>query len=194
MQSLFDRCFLGAFPLDVCFVRGNSAQLGDLRWVSDFQTGGHEPFLEGSRVDVLRTQLYYICFILVLDGARWSIVGCYDAKVPNLGLMYPQGYICLSEGVHLKLTIEDKYIFACLLFPNIHTYISEFYFQKPLYAYCYRYLWLIRMIMIKYFVIRDFRGTCSYVEILKGYIIIRRVHGQRKVGEPSQYKKGKPLL
>jgi len=29
---------------------------------------GREPFLEGSRVDILCTKLYYICFIQVLDG------------------------------------------------------------------------------------------------------------------------------
>jgi len=30
------------------------------------------------------------------------------AGVPNLGYTYPQGYICLSEGVHLRLAIEEK--------------------------------------------------------------------------------------
>jgi len=47
------------------------------------------------------------------------------AGVPNLGYMYPQGYICLSEGVHLRLAIEDKIylrIFYFLIF--IHTSIS----------------------------------------------------------------------
>jgi len=43
--------------------------------------------------------------------------------------------------------------------------------------------------MEKYFVIRYFRGTCSSVEMLKGYLLIFRnaegVHGQRKVGNPS---------
>ena len=58
------------------------------------------------------------------------------AGVPNLGYMYPQGYIFLSEGVHLRLAIEEKYIFTYYLFPNIYTYISEYYFQKSLYAYC----------------------------------------------------------
>jgi len=42
--------------------------------------------------------------------------------------------------------------------------------------------------MIKYFVIRDFRGTCSSVEMLRGYMLIRRnaegVHGEQKVGNP----------
>jgi len=33
-----------------------------------------EPFLEGSRVDILCTQLYYICFIRGLDGGRWVMV------------------------------------------------------------------------------------------------------------------------
>jgi len=48
----------------------------------------------------------------------------YRTGVPNLGYMYPQGYICLSEGVHLKLAIEDKNIFACCLFSNIYAYIT----------------------------------------------------------------------
>jgi len=54
--------------------------------------------------------------------------------------------------------------------------------------------------MIKYIVISNFRGTCSSVEILKGYMLIFRnaedvhahlsecwrgsLHGQRKVGKP----------
>jgi len=52
------------------------------------------------------------------------------AEVPNLGYMY----ICLSEGVHLMSATEDKFIFTYLLFPNIYTNISEYYFQKPLYT------------------------------------------------------------
>jgi len=58
------------------------------------------------------------------------------SEVPNMGYMYPQGYICLSEGVHLKLAIEDGNIFTYCLFPNIYTYISYYYYQKSLYAYC----------------------------------------------------------
>jgi len=57
-------------------------------------------------------------------------------EVPNLGYMYPQGYIFRSEELHLRLSIDEKYIFAYLLFPNIYTCISEYYFQNPLYAYC----------------------------------------------------------
>jgi len=42
--------------------------------------------------------------------------------------------------------------------------------------------------MIKYFVIRNFRGTSTSVKMLKGYVVICRnaegVHGQRKVGNP----------
>jgi len=42
--------------------------------------------------------------------------------------------------------------------------------------------------MIKYFVIRYFRGTCSSVKILKGYMLIcwnaERVHCKRMVGNP----------
>jgi len=42
--------------------------------------------------------------------------------------------------------------------------------------------------MIKYFVKRNFRGTCSSVEMLKGYMLLCRnaegVHDKRKVGNP----------
>jgi len=42
--------------------------------------------------------------------------------------------------------------------------------------------------MIKCFVIGNFRGTCSSVERLKGYMLICRnaegVNGKRKVGNP----------
>jgi len=42
--------------------------------------------------------------------------------------------------------------------------------------------------MIKHIVIKNFRGTFSSTEMLKGYILIWRnaegVHGQRKVGSP----------
>jgi len=56
--------------------------------------------------------------------------------VLNLRYMYPQGYIFLSEGVHLRLAIEENNIFTCYLFPKISIYMSEYYFQKLLYAYC----------------------------------------------------------
>jgi len=38
----------------------------------------------------------------------------FRTEVPNLGYMYSKGYICLSEGVHLRLAIEEKYIFTYL--------------------------------------------------------------------------------
>ena len=55
---------------------------------------------------------------------QWS---CSSTGFPNLGYMYPQGYICLSAGVHLWLAIEIKvlYVYATYyLYPNIYTYIS----------------------------------------------------------------------
>jgi len=42
--------------------------------------------------------------------------------VPNLGYMYPQGYICLSEGVHLRLAIEKKYIYIIFVSKYLYTY------------------------------------------------------------------------
>jgi len=49
---------------------------------------------------------------------------CLKPGVPNLGYMYPLGYICLSEGGNLRLAIEGKNIFICCLFSNIYTYIT----------------------------------------------------------------------
>ena len=70
-----------------------------------------------------------------IKSCRRFSVG-YRTGVPNLGYMYPQGYISLSEEVHLGLAIEEKSIFICYLFLNIYTYINKYYFQKPLYAHC----------------------------------------------------------
>jgi len=47
-----------------------------------------------------------------------------------------QGYICLSEGVHLRLAEDEKNVFTYYLFPNIYTYITKYYCQKSLHAYC----------------------------------------------------------
>jgi len=40
----------------------------------------------------------------------------FNAEVPNLGYMYPWGYVCLAEEVHLRLAIvlEAKYIVTYL--------------------------------------------------------------------------------
>jgi len=51
--------------------------------------------------------------------------GRVRAGVPNLVYMYPCGCICLSEGVHLWLEMEGKYIII-FLFANIYTCISEY--------------------------------------------------------------------
>jgi len=51
--------------------------------------------------------------------------------------MYPQGNICLSEGVKLRLVIEEKNIFTYHLFPNRYTYISRVFlrcFRDPIQA------------------------------------------------------------
>jgi len=51
------------------------------------------------------------------------------------GVHVPLGVHLPIRRVHLRIAIEEKYVFTHLLFPNIYTYISEYYFQKPLYAY-----------------------------------------------------------
>ena len=114
---------------------------------------------------------------------------CFSSTgVPNLG------YICLSEGVHLRISIDKQNIFAYILFQKF-THVSDYSFKKPLYAYCWIYLWII---MIKCIVIGNFRGTCASVKMLKGYILTcwnaegymlifrnaEGVHGKRKFGNP----------
>ena len=48
---------------------------------------------------------------------------CSNAGVPNLEYMYAQGYICLSEGVHLRLAIEEKkYIYMIFVSKDLYTY------------------------------------------------------------------------
>jgi len=54
--------------------------------------------------------------------------------------MYPQGYICQSEGVHLRLSVEEQNIIAYDLFPNIYAYINEYSFQKSLYMLIVKYI------------------------------------------------------
>jgi len=102
--------------------------------------------------------------------------------VPNLGYMYPQGYICLFEGVHLRLAIEEKIHLRTIYF-QIFIHISVNNIFKNLYMLL---LNISMIIMIKYFVIKNFRGTYSSVEMLKGYMIIcwkaEGVHGRGKVG------------
>jgi len=51
--------------------------------------------------------------------------------------MYPLDleYICLFEGVHLRLAIERKNMFIYYSFRIIYTHVSEYYFQISLCAY-----------------------------------------------------------
>jgi len=45
-----------------------------------------------------------VVFITLKFSFRLSSI----PRVPNLGYVYPWGYVCLSEGVHLRLVIEGK--------------------------------------------------------------------------------------
>jgi len=62
--------------------------------------------------------------------------------VPNLGYMYPWGYICLSEGVRLRLAIEGKkylhvvyfkifiHLSLNLIFKSHYMYIVKCIYEK----------------------------------------------------------------
>jgi len=58
---------------------------------------------------------------------------CSNAGVPNLEYMYPQGYICLSEGVHLRLAIEEKSIFkkisVNIIFKNHYMLVVKYIYE-----------------------------------------------------------------
>jgi len=54
---------------------------------------------------------------------------------PTWGTCTQTVYLLIRRA-HLRLSIEEQNIFAYDLFPNIYTYISEYSFQKSLYAYC----------------------------------------------------------
>jgi len=76
-------------------------------------------------------------FLLTLLLENFLLLKGFDqlssSRVPNLGYMYPWRYICLSQEVYLRLAMKgNKLIYY--LFPNIYTFISEFYLQKSLNA------------------------------------------------------------
>jgi len=95
-------------------------------------------------VDILHSSTTLTCYKRYLSyhwqkcnkkilSCTWIVSRCKTTRagVPNLGYIYPQGYICLSEGVHLRLATEEKNIFTYYLFPNIHTCISDNIFKNP---------------------------------------------------------------
>jgi len=59
--------------------------------------------------------------------------------VPNLGYMYPQGCIFLSEGVHLRLAIEEK-IYLQIVYFQIFIHISANIIFKNHYMFIVKYI------------------------------------------------------
>ena len=81
--------------------------------------------------------------------------------VPKLGYMYPYA----SRGT-FEVSNRRKNMFTCYYFRNIYTYISEYYFQN-------HYMLIGKHILVifnSHFVKRNFRYTCSSIEMLKGYM------------------------
>jgi len=78
--------------------------------------------------------------------------------------MYPLGYICLSEGVHFfyicnKLTLRHQN----------GVYLSSKMLKVLL------IIQYIFGILLSFFVIRNFMGTCSSIEMLMGYMFRERL-------------------
>ena len=111
--------------------------------------------------------------------------------------MYPYVYICVSEGVHLRLATEGKNIFIYYLLPNFYTYISEYIFHAVYISYNRNNLtwrhkievhlysskhqkvllpiqWIF-LILLSLFITSHSRGTCASVEIMKRYMFRERL-------------------
>jgi len=103
----------------------------------------------------------------LLDKNKWDKNDTLRPEGPN------QGYIYLSEGVHLRLAVEGNNMFLQYLFPNIYTYLRQWMlFSKIIIRL------LLNISMISHdiiFFMRYFRGSCSFVETLKGYMVRGRL-------------------
>ena len=111
----------------------------------------------------LNGKMRRLCPISVRKSKRkW---GYFKSGVPNLGYIYLQGYICLSEEVHLRLAIDEKMCLHIIYFQIfIHTSVIIIFKNHNTLIVKYIFIIYIWKIMIKDFVIRNFRGTSSSVE------------------------------
>jgi len=73
-------------------------------------------------------------FLISCSCVRYKAVVflALDQGFPSWGTCCPRGCFWLFERVHLRLAIEGKDLFVYYFFPNIYTYISEYYFQKQI--------------------------------------------------------------
>jgi len=60
------------------------------------------------------------------------------AGVPDLGYKYSQGYICLFNGVHLRLAIEEKIYLHTICF-QISVHISVNFILRSRYMHIVKY-------------------------------------------------------
>jgi len=83
-----------------------------------FQPGGRDPqrgcesVLDGSRIDILSTQLYYICFIRVIHGGLWVILGCFNRSRCKKGwkpLFKTTNFFQRPQSL-------DQYLLGCWIF------------------------------------------------------------------------------
>jgi len=68
------------------------------------------------------------------------------AGVPKLGYMYPSGYICLSERVHLRLAVEGENMFIYYFQILIHVLVNTIF--KNHYMHIVKIY--LRLVTIKY--------------------------------------------
>ena len=106
--------------------------------------------------------------------------------------MHPQEYICLSEGIHLRLSTDEQNVFAYILFQNIYT-CQWIFFSKIITClllnismhnhdkmYCHgkfqRCLCVCQNAEgVHTYLLKCWRGTCSSFGMLKGYMVKERL-------------------
>ena len=126
---------------------------------------------------------------VTFEGATfWSIFGLWaiifapymlEQRFPTWGTCTPRG----TFAIRIKVS-NTREIYSYISFDYKYLYIYQWIlFSKAVIC---SFLNISLTNHDKIFVIRNFKGTCSSVEMLKGYMLVFRnaegVHGQRKVG------------
>ena len=62
-------------------------------------------FEEGLRVDILCTQLHYICFTGILDVVCWVVAGCYNDR----GTKTVENYRSSTSAVYVSVQINFRF-------------------------------------------------------------------------------------
>jgi len=71
-------------------------------YFADLSSTTHKIVFHDSSLYSKQLSIYYVLWLISASADRIGYISNFSSTgVPNLGYMYPWGYICLSEGVHL---------------------------------------------------------------------------------------------